>query len=223
MLGKKKLSLRSCKQFAEALKLKGDLRTYFELLVEIDDTSEVLKKAQLRDKLAKTAHRLQAKSKPIRKTSPSQLSDIFKDPTWIELYAALGSPEKGASLQDISQRTGISESNCQDYLWQMEKVNLLSKIENRFFQNVNHQIFDKLDQDPIFFKWFHKSLNESKKLAQKDFSAKGSLFFSSIFSVDSAAMPTLRNELREIILKYVDESETPEGDKLARLTISFHI
>jgi hypothetical protein len=58
--------------------------------------------------------------------------------------------------------------------------------------------------------------------ARRDFTTEEHLFFTSAFSVPRRRMPALRRALQDLILEFVDDSETPDGDSIAKLVLGFY-
>jgi hypothetical protein len=108
VLGKKRLSLESATRFAAALDLHGDLQDYFLTLVALEEERARIPPlrtpATLKATLSKLHARLRAKA---AKCGVDGRAALYGSRHWLEVYAALGTPERGASLSEIMGRTGL--------------------------------------------------------------------------------------------------------------------
>jgi hypothetical protein len=63
-------------------------------------------------------------------------------------------------------------------------------------------------------------MDASAKAAKRSMDTDDKLFLSSSFSVNANELPKLKEELRGLLLKYVDSAEKSEGDKVVSLVAS---
>ena len=112
--GRKRITPRSIDGFKKGLGLTGRLATYFTLLVaqtESDIKHGNLNEAQMQKKLQSLKLQLAE-----QESSSSEQGHVYSEKLWPYLYAALGSLERGATLDEVSSRLGLNEDSCKSEL-----------------------------------------------------------------------------------------------------------
>lgn len=220
--GYRRMTPAAFAKFSKALGLQGDSKNCFSYLVGLEEPDfqpEIYSKKEILEKLSKVKNRLRAR---LEMQKGSQISDLYKITHWQEVYAALGTPENGASLGDVTMRTGLSISTCQTSLQRMCEIHLvrLNSELNRYYPKNLHIAFDKLGQDQFFKSGYLDMATALQKDARDNFEKQDRLFFSSAFSIKKTDLPKARKALREVLLQYVADLEDDEGDKIARLVVA---
>lgn len=221
-LGSKKLTPASLEKFILGLGLKGTLAEYFKTLVEIEipecrNYKFQFEKAEnklrnLRSRLLKKSHSVSnSTTEKQNPDAPFELSAIPK------VYAALGVPDIGATVHELRQRTELPSIQIHPILQKLLAAGLIRKNKDRFIAQENHLNLPDLKQSAIFKQFFLNSLVEASQKARTHFNSDENLFFSSSFSIKKSDLPSLKNDLRETLLRYVDDSEKPQGDKVVSL------
>ena len=59
--------------------------------------------------------------------------------------------------------------------------------------------------------------------SRKEFETNEALYYSIALSVDAKKMPQFKKELAELLDKYTQEIEDPEGTRIAHLLCGFHL
>ena len=136
------------------------------------------------------------------------------------VYAALGSVERGATVSEISQRTELSDFEVEAALEHMLKGGLALKKKARYYPLQAHLSFEGLNQSEIFKKHFILNSERAIKIVKSGLSSDSKLFMSSAFSVNPADLPKLKDELRSLLLKFVDSSERANGHKVVNIVAS---
>lgn len=220
VLGKKSLSLNSLPKFIRGLGLTSDLAEYFRILVEISETKcrtkslDETKLRQMKDNLKKRIsdrHHVQVG----HRDSAFVLSSVPR------IYAALGNADIGSSLKEIFEKTSLSETEIHQGLGYMLEQSLIKKRGARYFANESHSNFQGLKTE-IFKKHFIKTAETSIQMSKKFIGSEEKLFLSSAFSVSQKDLPKLKDELRSLLLKYVDTAENPNGNKVINLIASLY-
>lgn len=224
VLGKKRLTFESATRFANALGLRADLKSYFIFLVARDEPELQLPETgdgEIQESLKKLRKRLLSKFSEIRAEGTPR---IYRHKEWLEIYAALGSKESGATLAQVCSRTHLSRSCCRGVLEEMNQAQLVTYDQrtSRYFMRDGHLIFKKLGKDQDFKRWYLQCLEEARTEARQAFQAPESLFFNTVFSISRANLSILKEELRELLLRFVDSAEEPDGDTIARLSLAFY-
>ncbi|MES2854725.1 MAG: hypothetical protein V4692_02625 [Bdellovibrionota bacterium] len=215
--GHRKVSAKSIPKLCRALGFKGDSAKYFTLLASLENPqidSDLRSRDEIKESLTKLRGRLTRS--PLSRKDVADTS-IYLIEEWPTIYAALGTFEHGASLDDIILRSGFGEAKCEKILVAMESRSLVRKDGDRFYAINGHLIFSEKIDKGAFKKYFAKGLKKLETAAEDSFNADDKLFFQSSFSVSTARMPELKKELRELILKFVDESEQSDGDRVSTL------
>jgi len=214
MSGRRTLSFDYAEGFAAAFGVKGEAKKLFLKLVELERSEEksVVKNDILLIK-TRLRNRISHKNK-----SPQ---DIFSEGSWIDVYAALGSEDKGATFEEISKRTKMYEASLKLTLEAMEKKGLVLANQRRdqFKPVVRHHFFEDLKKDDFFQNRFLAVLEKIKNKAKISVDSKTELFQCSTISVNSQDLPKLKSELRELLNKFVQDSEAPEGDQLTHILV----
>ncbi len=218
--GKKNLTYESCAKILNGLSLPQNWKNYLESLIELEIASAESEKILIKKNLALLRQKLQQK-KPVELKQNAGL--YFKDKKWPYVYAALGNTQDGATLDQIRKRTRFSEMEIQRTLDFLLANNLVVKKEMRYLPLENTNFFAELGQSPFFQNFFLQSILNTGDRAQKKFDSKQDLFFSMSFSVNSQKMAQFKTELAELLDRYTQSTEDPEGDRVAELVCGFSL
>lgn len=219
MTGERRLTLEALPRFIKALGLKGDLKLYFSHLVNFACDPDAANEAKKKDRILRLKNRIRVQFESKSAPRTHQMKTLYEGSFFLEVYAALGSLAQGANLDEISERTGKSKLFCQNALLKMIETDLVfqSKTSDRYFARESHNIFSKLGTEDSFKKNYLTQLELVAHSAKIKFDSEENLFFCSVFSIDPTKMPEFKNELRQLLLRFVDSSENPNGKKIARL------
>lgn len=218
--GKKRLNLKLVAMLSKAFGLTGDLRNYFEALAECEEEAcrvSGRSPAQIARNLENARKRLCQRDKGA--TINDRAFGIEHLPI---IYAALGDIRVGASISDISRRTGINTSRILPILEKMAEMQLIRANANRYFATENHISISGLTESEVFRRHFISCAENAVVSVKQKMSSEEALFFSSSFSVRSDKLSDLKADLRSLLLKYVDLSEDCSGDKVVSLTCAMH-
>lgn len=221
--GAKRITSRSLPGVIQALGLTGNRAKLFKLLVileEADLNFERLSTEDIKTQIIKA--RLSIK-KHLVTVPDTQAQQFYKLPLFPWIYAALGDPEQGASIQEIVSRSGIAMGECRRILKEMEQGGVIrfEEAEERYYCQDLHLIFAHIGKDRFFQKFYLSSLAMSKNQAEDNFTSPHKLFMNSVVSIRRSRMPELKNKLRGLLTEFVDEVEDAEGDTVANLSVAF--
>lgn len=214
--GSKRLTLISLPKMIRGLQLPVSLGSYFRLLVEAEHedcrplsgtTDSVTKN------LAKHKERLLSQS-TLQDASVDTAFSISHIP---EVYAALGSAETGSHVDDIIARTGLSEGLVLISLEKMLELKMVNKKKFRYYPTQNHISLEGLKKSQLFKHHFRKCCDKASDVARQKFDSDEHLFLSSAFSVNKKDLPKLKEDLRTLLLSYIDTSEKPNGNAVVNL------
>ncbi len=219
--GTKRISPASLTPFVLGLRLSGDWAEYFKLLVQIEETDcrdRVQEPAKLQRMLDNLTKRLRQRQLPVRSTVATK--DMFYAYQVPFVYAALGSFETGATVSQIRQRTNLESSVVIPILKQLVGSGIVSKVENTYFALESHLNLTGWPADEIYKSFYFHILAQAALNARVKFASENQLFFSSCFSVSAKNLPRLKEELRSLLLRFIDASEVADGDKVISVATS---
>jgi len=220
LLGHKPVPMRHVPKLCKALGLTGDVKNLFELLIErqlLAPSSSAKDHIRIKRTLENTRSRLMRK-----RSENAQLEKVFALPEIPLVYAALGQKEKGASIPDIIQRTHLSSHKIQKALTAMLALGLISKNESRFFASATHVDIEGLNLSKVFQEYFIYSCNRAAAEARRSMNSDKNLFLGSSFSVRQERLSELKNELSDLLLKYVDRYEDADGTTVVSLVCGLY-
>lgn len=221
--GHRRITAASLPQFIQGLKLTGDFKNYFVLLVsheEQDINPLGYSREKIEKSLLKVRERMRTGFAPEKQVASSK---VYGKKFTLEVYAALGTANGGASLNEIMSRTKLSKEKCATILLEMQEDGLIQydREANRFFAPESHRIMDKLGDD-FFRLHFLESLRYiSSEATETAFKKEDRLFLTSVFSISKSQAEKLKKELRDVIIRFADTAEDASGDSIAKVVVGF--
>jgi uncharacterized protein (TIGR02147 family) len=231
---RRRLTAKSLPILTRGLRLSAELNRVFQLLyfsAYPEENAEGLSAAALQTRLEKTRQQAARKLKsPTRKklAPPSLL--VFQE-TEVEalaaglsdVVAALGEHTEGATLDSIQKRTGLRKT------FLAEKLDLLVRhgiIEyrgdsRRYLSRAEHVDWTGQTGSRLAKAAFQSSVSRLAYVAQNHFARPDTMLLSSALSVAKKDIPRLKQELREVMMKFVDrslESETEQDTVVQVIT-----
>jgi uncharacterized protein (TIGR02147 family) len=216
--GAKRLTIESMHKMAKGLGLTSELHTYFIKLVEFEHPDCRIKPSNT-EAINRSLTSLRQRLLQKKTVQEGAADSSFQNKNIPILYASLGTPELGASLNDVVLKTGLSITAIESGLATLIQIGLVQKINDRYYPRDNHVSFQHLTENNMFKDFYLELLSTAEKKAHKNFTDANSLFFSSAFSVQRKDLPLLKEELREVLLKFVDQCEQPNGDQVVSLVV----
>lgn len=218
LLGNKALSPRSLEPFIRGLCMEGDVADAFRLLVA-RDLRECRKPSQSSVLIQRQLDKLRAR-KAFTSNGSSKALELFKSPLTPMVFAALGKGALGATLGELSSRTGIDHADLREHLTLLRTHAMVSKKGSRFLPTTSHvALVDSGDRAEGFALFYRFAVARCQNLADVDMASDWRLFFASCFSVRRDDMPKLKEELRRVLLSFVDSAENESGDRVALLQV----
>jgi hypothetical protein len=217
--GTKRLTPRSVEKFAAGLGLRGDLAEYFRTLVEKEEVGCRSPGTNLPrlEKLASGLRRRLAK-----KAAGAAIRDeeaIFEE-DFPRIYASLGSTESGATLGEIAGRSRLATKNLRPALDRLLERGVVLRRGIRYYAGEPHLHLEGMRGKGAFSRRFSRNASRAIDVLETKIDSDECLFFASTYSVRSNELPSLKEELRGVLQRYVDGVEKPEGDKIIELTVS---
>jgi uncharacterized protein (TIGR02147 family) len=217
--GTKRITLRSLEKFTKGMGLSGDLASYFKSLVEVEE-AECRRIGTSLSKAERTRTTLKARLLAQTSLTFSAVSDAIFEENLPRVYAALGTCETGAEISSIRSRTRLDRRQLQSSLQKLANLGCVKKVGTRYFPVQNHISLEKLTTASSFRHRFQSSARRAEREIEKLMSSPNSLFFASTFSVRASDLPSLKEELKSLLNRYVDTAEAPEGDRVVELVTS---
>lgn len=221
--GTKDVTLKSLPKLIHAMSLSGDLAHYFTALVELAHPALSVTKTD-KQKIMKRIETLRTR---IKRKLPQDKSDsvtpaIFSDQRFGKIFACLGAPHEGAELKTISRKARLPLEECRAVLDELIKIGVARLDSNgKFIPLQTHLIVSDQKGKPDFQTLFMNMLKQAEKKSQSEFNSPSHLFLHSTVSISSQKLPALKQELKEILIRFVDESEEADGSAICHLTCAF--
>ncbi|MGZ3686937.1 MAG: DUF4423 domain-containing protein [Bdellovibrionota bacterium] len=215
--GRKRITPASLAPFIRGLGISGDLAEYFRLLVELEH-EDCRQRASSPERIASRLCHLRARLLARGAVPINVKAEMaFAAENLPLVYAALGSPGRGATVSEVSSRTGLASVRIQSILKALVRAEIVTKHGLRFVAAQPHLNLPGLTQSEVYRKFFKECLTRARSQADVSFASDRHLFFTSCFSVRESRLATLKEELRSILLRYVDEAEEAEGERVASI------
>lgn len=215
ILGHKPLSLKVSASICQVFKLEDDLERYFLTMYHQDLAKEAEDQALVK-KLEKELSIIKKALTKVSKTDSRFISSVL----WPRVYASLGTEEGGATLDEISGRSKIVAREALSILEELKGHQLVKGPDGGKFYPITSHI--DLGKNLLYKKIFLQGHEELRKRAEENFFKSEELFFSSVTCIKKESLPQLKNELRELMLKFIDKSESPEGDTTINLILGLY-
>jgi uncharacterized protein (TIGR02147 family) len=218
---KKKLPPTSVEKIAKGLKLNKWWSEYFKTLYERD--TELSDHKNLTLKLKAIAQKIEINTSRLAKNSSSptidSLKDLYKNKFFPEVFASLGSPEKGASLIEMMNRTKLKNETILTVLDLMLKEKIVHQKNERYFLDQSFLDLDYINTQDYFILDFKRSVEKMYQRLEKQVQNEDALFMVQTFSIKQKSIPLLREKIAELIIEHAEEFEDPEGDAIAEICI----
>lgn len=222
--GKKGVSQDGLTRLKSALKLPKSWGQFLDSLVWLEHpevcpknfTPELVK---IRIIQLKNEIKNQFESETIEKKVSLQLLR----PQVFQVYAALGSVNKGARFDDILNRTKLDKHVVQKALSQLIESEAVSKVQENYFAFTNKADALNLKNQKDLVELIRLISIDLQKKRHDIVKSPSSLTIYSAFSVQKSKMMALKARLREAILEVMDEFQDDSGDQVEQLFVNlFH-
>lgn len=223
--GKRRLTAKSAFAFEQALKLPRVGKKLFRFLVaqkELDLYPEI-SRAHIADEI-QNLRRLpwRQERRQLPEIASGKIKAVLSDSRAMSTYAACGEPKTGASYQELIRRTQFSAKELDQQLLELEKVNLVCREDGHFFPKDLHLFLEASEQSQLIRDVFQNASRVASMRSERADLSK-EMFFVSHFCINEESLPELKVALRQMILKYVDESVNTSGDRVIKLVTGLHL
>jgi uncharacterized protein (TIGR02147 family) len=223
LAGKKGFSRDSIQKIRSALKLPRPCLDYFEALV-LHECPELRKRGQSQEALVARLKQLREKtleSAEVEKTV-RRVSKSFTSPQVLQVYAALGTRERGASLGEIEKRTGLKIEVIARVLERLKECGALLAREDRYFPVQRTLDAFGLEHEEGFERLVKESAAWVQTQAREIIRRETGLVFHSSLSVQSQRLAEFHAELKTAIFDVFDRFQDDEGDVVQNFLVSGH-
>lgn len=224
--GRKRLTRDSVERVHSGLKLTASWREFLECLIACDEESfrrgdkdrdfyvEQLRRCRKKMSLQKSQKSLRADSTAVK---------IFLQKDFPTVYAALGSEDKGATLDEIRSRTNLRAAQLRPILDAMKNANLISEnLEtSRYLPLTASLDMAELKSAEVFKVDYFQAIERTRKRFPTQSASRKSLFMNQTFSASSQQLEELKARLAEVITEFAEQAESAEGDTVAEICIGF--
>jgi antitoxin component HigA of HigAB toxin-antitoxin module len=224
---KRRLTSKSVYTFEQAFKLPLNAKKIFRLLVakeEVDLFPE-MDRSNIENQIKKLQMSIESKCR--KDYSEADFIQIDKDFELshhaISIFAACGDQDHGASYSQIYGRTRLADNILEKNLDLLLKMNLLEKKEELYFPVNLHVYLQTKTQSELLSSVFKMAVNSATARVDHIAEQSDEYFFASQFCINESQMPALKRELRETILKFVDDSIVSNGDRVVKVVTALHL
>jgi hypothetical protein len=224
---KRRLTAKSVYTFENAFKLPLNAKKIFRLLVakEEADLFPEMDRSNLENQIVKLQMSIESKSR--KDFSEADFVKIDKDleitHQAISIFAASGDHNSGSTLEELYQRTRLAENVLIKNIDLLIKMNLLEKRQDRYFPVNLHVYLQTKSKSELLNIVFKTAINSTASRLGHITEDSNEFFFASQFCINESQMPALKRELRESILKFVDESLVSNGDRVVKVLTALHL
>ncbi|MBS1985125.1 MAG: hypothetical protein JST16_13225 [Bdellovibrionales bacterium] len=221
VLGKRPLTREAFEQIKTLVEDDAEVAQYFTLLTQRDCPSLFRLRASTREDLPKKLARLRNRLRQ-RTQVPASAPAIYGQVTAPLVYAALDD-ERWTPLTIIARRTKLTTAHAQRILKDLAAQDLVEIRADRYRSQNRHLIFDVLGGSTYFKNFYLAELEQARNAAEMHFASDDRLFLGSAVLIQTSQLKKFRAELRALLLKYIDDIEDNEGDRVALLTVSLRL
>lgn len=215
--GKKKLSKESVRALSGAFKLPKEYKQFFQYLIALDqpDLKLFFKPITLKE-LESCKRKIQQLA--TLDESAVGINAVIAKKNCFLVFAALGTEDEGASLDEILLKLKLSEAEVRSAIKFLEDAGLTHFANNRFFPKST--AFDLLNFTSPELSLLVKDLaSEIKSEAETIVNNKQNLLVYSAFTISRSNLTKFRERLREAAYEIMDEFQDDSGDSVHQVFI----
>jgi len=136
------------------------------------------------------------------------------------VFASLGSDNHPRTIQEIVKMTGLMTNEVLLAIDVLVKLNLCLVKGDKYFAKAFHLNFDGDKIKSNFQNLYIERIKFLEKNAKPMFENKKNLFLYSVYSIDNAQLSKFRLELKALLEKYIEATESPRSKTLYHLLVS---
>ncbi len=221
---KKGLSRDAILRIRSALKFPKPVLDVFELLAYRSAPAlrpTTLSVTALDEKLraARAAARGLSQSRTLGKAK----STFIRDFRLYQIYAALGTLEHGASIQEIIARTNMAEKMADSCLQLLISEGVIEYREGRYYAVATKMDYFGLKSSDGLGNLISEVCQNIKSRRHELIDDPLNALFFTAFSTSSNRLPELRTKLKDAIFNVLDEYQVDDGDCVRQLLFSLYL
>lgn len=227
VLGRRRLTLPSVMKFAAGMGLTATWKDYFLHLCALENPEFIQKRTaeEVRARLANIANKLSREKKrhQVENKESEDLADkVLQIPMFPLVFALIAGRE--TTIDRVAVQVKSSLETVKRSVEKMQALKLLEydRESGRINGKDTHLSLTHVGKSRLASHFYLVSLDDAKGQVFRSFNSDDKLFHQSYFCVPQDKMQELKKELRELILRFVDENIDFSGDKVARLMVSLY-
>lgn len=220
MAGKKGLSKDSIRRMREALRLPKNLGALMELLALRENPKLARSEASLKELELRITELRRKISEGTKPPPVRSVERMFSQPKVLQVFAALGSPSKGASRTQIAGRTGLNQASIGSALKILLSEGAAFEKDSKYYCTQNQiDLFGLKSKDGLKT-LVTQACAEVQRKSESLLASRSNLMFYTTLSVDSHRLPSFRQHLKEAIYEVLDRYQNDEGDCVMQVLFS---
>lgn len=224
--GRRRLTALSLTKFKKGLRLSGSWAQLFEYLVALEEPDvnfHQFNDYELRAKIGKLKKKLLLGLKKNKRfLSFAEVEDVFSRAEVYAVFAALGTLEDGASLDEISLKTGFNKDLCQELLTALTKEEMAIARDERYFASDSVIDLFGSGKRERFRRMYGSFTQDLYRRTEKGLGSTQEFFYCAALSVRADEMGKLQARIRETIVEFLDEAQDDAGDRIAKVVVGFY-
>lgn len=205
-------------RLSQYFKFNNTWKKYFELLCLLEAADEK-DRYNLKTELLLQKQKLQKQISILRTSFEKNKTDIYiHSPLIPVIYSALGSLEKGASLDEIILRTHINEIHIRPALDTLVQSSSVIFQDGRYYAKSNQVMIDRCHDQETFINdvnWTLKNLQT--RINSKSIHSDEMLFLST-YSIADDQLAQFKKKLSALLTEFSTDTESPDGNKVVKLS-----
>lgn len=221
VLGLKPLSLNAFLQLIKLFKFDKEHSEYFKYLVALDQQGFHDVKDERADILAKLTHLKRKIERHADRSQSKEKEQVFSSREHLIVYSCISSNEDGTKFKNIVEWSQIAEKICRSILDDLCAKGIVKKL----FKFDSYQACESLLIGQMLGgkEFFNEAWIESAGIllekAKRQMEMRQNLFLSSYFLIPKKEIMTFRQELQELMEKFVDKWCDSPGDEVMELIL----
>jgi hypothetical protein len=222
LLGYKKgLSRDGLMKLKSAMGLPRGYLRLFELLVYLEQPELATKSFAGRDLAEEIRQqRRRIREEAVRETKVRDSSRLVRKPAVFRVFAALGTPETGATMQEIERKTRLPGGVIDQSLALLRSEGAVEFADSRFYPRATQFDFLDLKNPQNLSELVSQVTQEIRREAPAIVERENDLVFYSALSIPTSRLAAFKAKMRETILENLDLFQNDEGEEVVQVFVS---
>ena len=216
--GERKLTTKTGPVFAKALGLPPFLEEFFFQLVALEEPrlhSPPQSRQKTLAQLRKFGRLALSELAP-----PKNADEIFRRPGMPQLYTGLGTFANGATVEELGRKLKLPTETVSSQLASLEAGGLVVREGERYRATHDRVTLAASQANSNFHRFYLDLLARHTEAARLQFDDRAHLFYAGTFNIRQQDLPQLRKELVALLSRFLENSDSEEGDKVCSLVLS---